>query len=102
MIFESTRTRKLLVLYETIYCPYELPNNAETESQTPSELATVDAGYGGCLSRYLVAGVAFEAPSTCKQLTPQITAICDGAQETTMLYLNTHARSATHVRTMQC
>ena len=64
-----------------IYCPYELPNNAETESQTPSELATVDAGYGGCLSRYLVAGVAFEAPSTCKQLTPQITAICDGARD---------------------
>ena len=46
------------------------------------------------MSRHPVAGVAFEAPSTCKQLTPQITAICDGAQETTMLYLNTHATCA--------
>ena len=49
---------------------------------------------GRYLSRYPVAGVAFEAPSTCKQLTPQITAIYDGAQENTMLYLNTHATCA--------
>jgi hypothetical protein len=36
---------------------------------------------GRYLSRYPVAGVAFEAPGTCKQCTPQITAICGGAQE---------------------
>ena len=35
---------------------------------------------GRYLSRYPVAGVAFEAPNTCKQCTPQITAICDGAE----------------------
>ena len=48
---------------------------------------------GRYLSRYPVAGVAFEAPGTCKQLTPQITVhvvcACGGARETTLLYLNT-------------
>ena len=37
---------------------------------------------------------AFAAPGTCKQLAPQITVICGGARETTMLYLNTHATCA--------
>jgi hypothetical protein len=46
------------------------------------------------LSRSPVAGVACEAPGTCKQCTPQITAICDGARGTTILYLNTHAACA--------
>ena len=45
---------------------------------------------GRYLSRYLVAGVAFGAPGTCKQYTPQTTAICDGARGNTLLYLNTH------------
>ena len=49
---------------------------------------------GRYLSRYPVAGVACEAPGTCKQCTPQITAICDGARGTTILYLNTHAACA--------
>ena len=49
---------------------------------------------GRYLSRYPVAGVAFEAPGTCKQLTPQITVVCGGARETTLLYLNTHAACA--------
>ena len=48
-------------------------------------------GVGRYLSRDPVAGVAFEAPGTCKQCTPQITAICDGVHYTTLLYLNTHA-----------
>ena len=43
------------------------------------------------LCRYPVAGVAFAAPGTCKQHTPQITPICDGVHYTTLLYLNTHA-----------
>ena len=30
------------------------------------------------LGRYLVASVACAAAATCKQITPQITAICDG------------------------
>ena len=34
---------------------------------------------GRYLRRYPVAGVAFEAPNTCKQHTPHITAICGGA-----------------------
>ena len=34
---------------------------------------------GRYLRRYPVAGVAFEAPNTCKQCTPQIIATCDGA-----------------------
>ena len=34
---------------------------------------------GRYLSRYPVAGVAFEAPGTCKQCTSQITAICGDA-----------------------
>jgi hypothetical protein len=49
---------------------------------------------GRYLSRYPVAGVAFEAPDTCKQCTPQINMICGGARENTMLYLNTHATCA--------
>jgi 1,6-anhydro-N-acetylmuramate kinase len=46
------------------------------------------------LSQYLSAADAFAAPGTCKQLTPQITVICGGARENTMLYLNTHATCA--------
>ena len=46
---------------------------------------------GRHLSQYLSAADAFAAPGTCKQLTPQITPICDGVHYTTLLYLNTHA-----------
>ena len=49
---------------------------------------------GRHLSRYSSAVDAFAAPGTCKQLTPQITVICGGARETTMLYLKTHAACA--------
>ena len=34
---------------------------------------------GRHLSQYLSAADAFAAPGTCKQLTPQITVVCDGA-----------------------
>jgi hypothetical protein len=50
------------------------------------------------LSQYSSAVDAFAAPGTCKQLAPQIapqiTVICGGARETTMLYLNTHPTCA--------
>ena len=46
------------------------------------------------LSRYPVAGVAFGAPGTCKQCTPQTTAISGGARGTTLLCLNIHAAFA--------
>jgi hypothetical protein len=49
---------------------------------------------GRHLSQYSSAVDAFAAPGTCKQLAPQITVICGGARETTMLYLNTHATCA--------
>ena len=59
-----------------IYCRTMLkPNHKHPQGSLKSVCAV-----GGCLSRYLVAGgVAVEAPSTCKQPTPQTTAICDGA-----------------------
>ena len=41
------------------------------------------------LRRYPVAGVAFEAPNTCKQCTPQIIATCGGARQTTLVRLQT-------------
>ena len=59
-----------------------------------SELPIVDVGCGEVPEPISGRRRCFEAPSTCKQLTPQITAICDGAQENTMLYLNTHATCA--------
>jgi 1,6-anhydro-N-acetylmuramate kinase len=49
---------------------------------------------GRHLSQYSSAVDAFAAHGTCKQLTPQITVICGGARENTMLYLNTHATCA--------
>ena len=68
-----------------------MPEPAHSHSQ--SSLQSVRA-VGRYLRRYPVAGVAFGAPSTCKQYTPQITAICGGARENTILYLNTHATCA--------
>ena len=49
---------------------------------------------GRHLSQYSSAVDAFATPGTYKQLAPQITVICGGARETTMLYLNTHAACA--------
>ena len=49
---------------------------------------------GRYLSRYPVAGVAFEAPGTCKQCTPQITAICGGAREQPVTKLQASLASA--------
>ena len=46
------------------------------------------------MCRYLVAGVAFAAPGTCKQCTFQVTVICGDARWTTLLCLNTHAACA--------
>jgi hypothetical protein len=63
--------------------------SAQTCTQPHSELATVSVGCGEVPEP--VAGVAFKALVTCKQLTPQITAICDGVHYTTLLYLNIQA-----------
>jgi hypothetical protein len=49
---------------------------------------------GRYLSWYPVAGVAFGAPSTCTQCTPQVNVISGGAQGTTLLCLNIHAACA--------
>ena len=49
---------------------------------------------GRYLSWYPVAGVAFGAPGTCEQCTPQVIVICGGARETTLLDLNIHAACA--------
>ena len=53
-----------------------MPEPAHSHSQ--SSLQSVRAMWR-YLSRYQFAGVAFGAPGTCKQHTPQITAICGGA-----------------------
>ena len=68
-----------------------MPKPAPSHSQ--SSLQPVWAA-GRYLSWYPVAGVAFGAPGTCKQCMHQTTAICDGAQGTTLLCLNTHAACA--------
>ena len=49
---------------------------------------------GRYLSWYPVAGVAFGAPGTCEQCTPQVTVIYGGARETTLLDLNIHTACA--------
>ena len=46
------------------------------------------------LSQYPSAVDAFAAPGTCKHLAPEITVVCGGARETTVLYLNTHVACA--------
>ena len=46
MIFESSRTHKLVVRYSVIYWPYELPMSARTCAQPRSEVATVSMGCG--------------------------------------------------------
>ena len=84
-------TPKLLYCIRVIYWSDTswrwVPEPAHSHSQ--SSLQPVWA-VGRYLSRYPVAGVAFGAPGTCKQHTPQTTAICDGARGTLQLYLNTH------------
>ena len=52
---------------------------------------------GRYLSRYPVAGVAFEAPGTCKQCTPQITVTCGGAT----FGAGTGCRQVSHLQTAQ-
>ena len=80
--------------YKIIYWPYELPMSDPTCTQPRSRVATANMGCGEVPDWYLVAGVAFEAPGSCKQLTPQITPICGGARETTLLYLTTVTHAA--------
>ena len=53
-----------------------MPKPAHSHSQSSLQSVRAVVRY---LRRYPVAGVAFGAPSTCKQCTPQITAICGGA-----------------------
>ena len=64
-----------------------MPEPAASHSQR--SLQSVWA-VGRYLSRYLVAGVAFEAVGTCKQCTHQATVISGGARWTTLLCLSTH------------
>ena len=52
---------------------------------------------GRYLSRYPVAGVAFKAPGTCKQCTPQITVICGGAT----VGAGTACKQVSHLQTAQ-
>ena len=68
-----------------------MPEPAHSHSQ--SSLQPVWA-VGRYPSRYPVAGVAFGTPGTCKQCKPQVTVICGGARQTTLLYLNSHATCA--------
>ena len=65
------------------------PNHRHCQSSLQSVWAV-----GRYLSWYSVAGVAFWTLGTCKQCMHQTTAICDGAQGTTLLWLNTHAACA--------
>ena len=46
LIFENSRTHKLVVRYKVIYYPKELPIIAETCTQPNSELVAVDVYYG--------------------------------------------------------
>ena len=54
--------------------------STQTCTQPRAELATVDVDYGDVPAPISGRGVAFEAPGTCKQLTPQITVFCGGAR----------------------
>ena len=55
---------------------------AKTCTQPRSEVAIQSVcAVGSHPRRNQAAGVAYSAPATCKQLTPQITAICDGARD---------------------
>ena len=44
LIFESSRTHKLVVRYKVIYWPYELPMGVQTCTQPRSDVATVSVG----------------------------------------------------------
>ena len=46
LIFESSRTHKLVVRYKVIYWPYELPMGVKTCTQPRSDVATVSLGRG--------------------------------------------------------
>ena len=86
-----------IVLYTSdLFVVHEVAVSGRTCTQPLSEIATVSVGCGGggYLSWYPVAGVAFGAPGTCTQCTPQVTVISGGAQGTTLLCLNIHAACA--------
>ena len=68
-----------------------MPKPAHSHSQRSLQSMWAVGRY---LSRCPVAGVAFGAPGTCKQCTPQIAVIFGGARGNTLLCLNIHAAFA--------
>ena len=95
MRIKNSITHKLIILYTSdLFVVHEVAVSAEpAPSHSQRSLQSVWA-VGRYLSWYPVAGVAFGAPSTCTQCTPQVTVISGGARGTTLLCLNIHAACA--------